>query len=564
MYEHVTSVISKASTFALDLETTGLDPLSDRILGIALAAEDQAWYLELPQDDQHEAVFQTFWNEFQDIFKDTNKLMVLHNAKFDLAFLRQYGLEPDNPLADTMIASHMLDENTRNGLKECVERELGYKMTQFEEVGGLFAKNMEEYAEDDARYTLKLWNHYKPQMEKEELLEGFHNIEMPLIRIIVEMEMTGVHIDSLLLIEYGRELRDLIQRCRDSIYQLAGVAFDIASQKQLAGVLYGKLQLPTDDMEEGKNGCFPTDDRALKNFKKKYPIIPFVLDWRRFNKLLNTYVKPLLEHVRPETGRLHSSFWQTGTVTGRLSSSKPINFQNITNDERFVIRKAFRAAPGHKLIVSDFSAIELRLLAHASQEPTLLTAFRDGRDVHQETANLVGCSRKNSKTVSFGLLYGMGPNKLAYTIGSSLHEAQKLMDRYFSVLPNVKEYISAVHGLVKDQGWVRTLISKRRRRFKEIDGRAYRQSVNFIIQGTAADLMKKALIDTRALLDTDPDCANARMLMTIHDEIVIEIKSEFAEKAAQLVKEGMENAWEFSIPTPCSLEICDTWDEGKD
>jgi DNA polymerase-1 len=517
------------------------------------------------------------------------------NLKYDLTVLRRHGAEIAPVSFDTLIAAHLVDTSRRShSLDELALRYLGHQTIHYEEVAGkgkeqvtldrVEVEKVTDYAAEDADVALQLAGRLAGDLEEAGLEELFEEIEMPLLPVLTEMEMRGVRLDTELLGAMSREIESRLASLVSEIHELAGEEFNVASPPQLRRVLFESLELRPTGRRTAKTRKLSTSQEVLEQLAEQHPLPAKVLEYREVAKLKSTYVDALPALVNPETGRLHTSFHQTGAATGRLSSSDP-NLQNIPvrTEAGRRIREAFVPEPGWRFLSADYSQVELRVLAHLAEEPALIEAFERGEDIHRRTAALVaglspgevtGEMRSRAKAVNFGILYGMSEFRLAREQGMSREEARAFIEAYFERLPAVREYIEQVQAEVRETGEVRTLFG-RLRRFPELragseaSGRAghmareqaLRAAVNTTIQGTAADLMKMAMLAVHRRLRKA--AGEARMLLQVHDELLFEAPPGEMEALRGLVREAMEGVYPLAVPLVVDLHEGETWSEAK-
>ena len=581
--------LAAAPGLVLDTETTSLDPLQAELVGISLAVLDQqdeeAWYLPIAhrRADNSPLPGQLALEQVRELLApllaDPGLLKLGHNLKYDLQVLHRHGLELAPPLADTMIASYLLDPGRRSHKLDDLSQDLlQRRLTPFAEVCAgdkqpdAFAR-VEltaacRYSCEDVTATAMLWRHFAPSLADLELEPLLHRVEMVLLPILARMERIGILVDPAVLAtlaaEFGRELVQLEAR----IQELAGEPFNVNSPRQLEEVLFERLKLPKGRKTKGKTG-YSTDIRELERLAAFHDLPAAVIAQRNLSKLKSTYVDKLSTLVDPADGRIHTSFNQTVTATGRLSSSNP-NLQNIPirTPEGQRLRAAFIAAPGHRFLAADYSQIDLRVLAHYCQDPVLLAAFRQGEDIHNRTAAeifrvnpamVTSQMRRVAKTINFGIIYGMSAFGLAEQLRCSRKEAQTFIDRYFELYRGVKAFMDEIVGQAREQGLVRTLLN-RRRPLPEINSSnklrrefAERTAINTPIQGTAADIIKLAAIACdRALRQAK---LQSEALLQIHDELIFEVPEAELEAVKPLVKEAMEGVMELRVPLAVNLKV---------
>ena len=570
-------LLAKAPLLVLDTETTSLDPLVAELVGISLCgAAEEAYYLPIGHRDAdgnlvaNQLPLALVQKSLTSLFSDPHLPKLGHNLKFDLPILENHGLRLSGPLWDTMIASYLLDPSRRSQKLDdlCLEM-LGKRLTSFGEVTGgdkrpdsfayVAPEAAKDYSCEDVIGAFLLWQQFRPKLEELGLWELFANLEMALVPILVQMEQTGITVDRaqlhVLSEDFGQQLAEL----EKTIHALAGEEFNINSTRQLGEILFAKLGLPQG--RKTKTG-YSTDVKVLESLARQHDLPAAILAHRTLSKLKNTYVDKLPELIHPKTGRVHTSFNQTVTATGRLSSSNP-NLQNIPirTSEGQKIRAAFVAAPGQLFLSADYSQIDLRVMAHYAQDPALLAAFRAGDDVHSQTAaeifrvNAALISpemRRVAKTINFGIIYGISAFGLAAQLNLSRKEAATFIERYFAHYAGVKRFMEEIVEKARRDGFVTTLLNRRRllpdiassnkasREFAE------RTAINTPIQGTAADIIKLATIAaTRRLSEQG---LGAKLLLQIHDELVFEVPAAEIEATGAVVKAAMEGVMPLDVP----------------
>jgi DNA polymerase-1 len=564
---------------AFDTETTGLDHTKDHIVGFSFALSEEVayyvpvahFYLGVPDQVSKEAAQKALRKIF------TSKV-IGHNIKFDLHFVADYlGVETLGIYGDSIVLAWLVNPESKLSLDHLANVWLEHTMIAFKDTvkkGETFAsvelEDATKYAAEDALITLKLYNMLLEKLKlqsAEHLIALAHDLEFPFITTLMEMERNGIASDAKSLESFKEEAKTKLAELTKNIYAEAGGEFNINSPKQLGDILFDKLELPF-----GKKRS--TDIKVLNSLLGQHPIIEYIMQYREMFKLYSTYIEPLLElNKQSEDGRIHTSFVQTGTATGRLSSKNP-NLQNIpTRSELGArIRGAFVAPEGKLLIGIDYSQIELRLLAHFSQDSVLVSAFNDDKDIHMQTAIVLfgeeeaASKRSVAKTVNFGLLYGMGPKKLSDTLGITTKEAKSIIEKYFESFPTVKQYFASIVELSKEEGYVETLL-KRRRYFDYASAvpmmkAAYeRESVNTVFQGSAADLIKMSMNKIASVIKTRQ--LPVKMMLQIHDELIFEVNEGDAEAIAREFKEVMESIYTLRIPLKTSVNIGKHWGELK-
>lgn len=579
----VLKTIPKDSIVALDTETTGLDSMSDSLVGFSFAYDEEKGYY-VPLAHTYLGVGEQVSKEMgvRALRQLLDFKVVGHNLKFDLKFIYPYlGIKSYEPYADSMLLAWLVNSEKPVGLDKQAELYFNHKMISFkdtvkkgENFSSVALEDAANYAAEDALITLKLYYRLLEQLklqDAEHLIEEAKEIEFPFIQTLIEMEDEGIKIDTAFLEEFKVETETLLDSLRQKIYTLAGGEFNINSTKQLGVVLFETLELPVG--KKTKTG-YSTDEKVLNGLYDAHDIIPALLEYREVFKLYSTYIDPLLTlGLSTEDRRIHTSFLQTGTATGRLSSKNP-NLQNIPvrSPMGAKIRKAFVACEGKTLIGIDYSQIELRLLAHFSQDATLLDAFAHDKDIHRQTAVAIfgeeaaDAKRNVAKTVNFGLLYGMGPKKLSVDIGVSTKEAKEIIEAYFENFPTVKTFLRSIADGAKEIGYVETLL-KRRRYFNfetapPMMKAAYeRESVNTVFQGSAADLIKLSMNEIIKVIKKEH--LNAKMLLQIHDELIFEVDENEAEVLAERFKNIMESIYTLDVPLRSSVNIGNNWSELK-
>lgn len=584
--------LRKATRLAVDVETSSTDAVTADLVGIALSDRPGAGFY-VPVGHKSPAARNLRLAEVRKtlgpILSDPAIPKCAHNGKFDLMVLRNHGLDL-SPLAfDTMIAEWLVDPASRNlGLKNLAWARLRVDMTPISDLIGSGKKQMSmaavgveqvaPYAAADADITLRLVGALEPELRSRELWRLFDEVEMPLVPVLARMEQNGVALDVALLTEMSRDLAQRLGELEKAIYAWVGYEFNLNSTQQLSDALFGKIGLPTNGLRKTTSGSYSTAVDTLEALKDKHPAVNLILEHRQLSKIKSTYVDALPQLVNPKTGRVHTSYNQTGTVTGRLSSSDP-NLQNIpirTEIGRRV-RNAFIAEPGWSLIKADYSQVELRILAHVSQDPAMLEAFARGEDIHATTAAAVyGVPlsevtpelRRVAKTANFAVTYGVTGYGLAQSTGMPQDEAEKFIRNYFARFPKVKEYLDRTKKMAAERGYVETLLG-RRRYFPELKSTApmhaqaraaaERMAINMPIQGTAADIIKIAMVRLQKTLDERG--LRAKLILQVHDELVLEAPEAELEETSSLVKDIMEGALHLDAPLKVDLKHGCNWGE---
>jgi DNA polymerase-1 len=572
----------EARLFAFDTETDGLDPLRAHPVGFSLAtASGQACYIPVRASDATPLEPAEVLAQLQELLEDPRLTLVGQNIKFDYKVMRTCGLRMRNRLFDTMVAAWLVDsERSSYGLDSLALRCLEYQTIHYEEVVGkepgrtladVPVASATDYSAEDADIAFQLYEHFAPKLKSLELERVFNELEMPLVPILAEMEIAGIRLDTAALERYGRELERELAGLEREIFELVGHPFNVRSTRELQAVLFEELGLqPLKRTKTGQS----TDNFVLMELARQGEKVPErVLAHRLLAKLKSTYVDALPQMVNPDTGRLHTNYLQTGAATGRLASKDP-NLQNIPvrEEEGRRIRSAFVPDPGHVFLSADYAQIELVILAHLSGDPALAEAFRQGKDVHRQTAALLfGVpeeevspeQRRVAKTINFGVIYGMSGFRLSQDLRIGRREAQSFIETYFKRYAGVERFLRETVRRAEIDGYVRTLMG-RRRPVLQIGSRnrtekmaAERVAVNSPIQGSAADIVKKAMIDvTRAL---EAERLKARLLLQVHDELIFEVPQAEAAMAGEVIRRAMEAAVELSVPLRVSTETGRTW-----
>ncbi len=581
--------IINAQNFTIDTETTSEEPMRAGLVGISICVRPpRAAYIPLAHHtDQKQPDLQQVLDTLSPVLVNENIKKTGQNIKYDMIVLENNGARLKGASMDTMIASYLLNPGRRRHNLDDLSRDiLGHKMISFKEITSSSRKiknfadvpleKARDYSCEDVHVTALIAEKLAAHLEEKGLSDLFHNVEMPLVSVLVHMERAGVHIDIEKLEELGREFDQRLTQLQQEIFEIAGEEFNLNSPRQLGTILFEKLKLPQQKKTRKKTG-YSTDVEVLKKLAELHPLPERMLVYRNLAKLKSTYVDGLEAAVNPETGRIHTSYNQTVTATGRLSSSNP-NLQNIPvkTDEGKRIRKLFAAPEGRMLVSADYSQIDLRVLAHYSGDKALVEAFRNGEDIHSRTASeIFGVMpemvtpemRRAAKTVNFGIVYGMSAFGLARELNISRKEAAQFMERYFERYPGVKRYMHEIVEQARKNGFVTTLLGRRRylpdiaARQKNIREFAERTAINTPIQGTAADIIKLAMIKCHSALKRQfPD---ALMVLQVHDELVIESDKRDTGGVTALLKDIMENIIELKVPLKVSAGCGSNWAELK-
>lgn len=584
--------LKNATQFVFDTETTSLDYMLAELVGISFAIKsNEAAYLPCAHDypDAPKQLSRDFvLQKLKPILEDKNILKIGHNLKYDSEVLANYGITLQGIAFDTMLESYILDASgSRHDMDTLAKRHLDHTTITYEDVAGKGAKQIcfdkvtieaaTAYASDDADTTLKLHEHFWPKMQKiPSLCKVFQTVEIPLVSVLVAMERRGVLIDAALLGQQSEELQQKITILEKEIYTLAGEEFNVNSPKQLQEILYNRLNLPI--LEKTPTGQPSTAEPVMQELAEKYPLPKLILEYRSLTKLKSTYTDKLPTQINAKTGRVHTSYHQAITSTGRLSSSDP-NLQNIPirTLEGRKIRAAFIADKGYKIVAADYSQIELRIMAHMSQDPGLLLAFSQDKDIHIATASSVfgtplelvtSEQRRSAKAINFGLIYGMSAFGLAKQLGIERFEADLHIEKYFASFPKVKAFMEQTLKQGKALGYVETLLG-RRLYLPELNASnvqrrkaAERAAVNAPMQGTNADIIKLAMIELDKWTRTTED--KVRMIMQVHDELVFEVHESVLEASMKHIKDTLENVFPLSIKLDVGIGAGNNWDEAHE
>ncbi len=565
----------------LDTETTSTNSIDAELVGMSFSVkEHEAFYVPTPAD-RNQA--QKIVDIFKPLFEDEHILKVGQNLKYDLEVLHNYGVTIKGKMWDTMIAHYLIQPELHHNMDYMAEVYLHYQTVHIDELIGPRGKGQKsmrdlspidvyEYACEDADITLQLKNKLEPELKKHECEDLFYNIEMPLMPVLAEMEMNGVCIDTKSLAETSTQFTQRMLDIEKRIYELAGEQFNIASPKQVGEILFDKLKI-VEKAKKTKKGQYVTSEEVLQQLRHKHEIVGLILDHRGLKKLLGTYIDALPKLINPRTGHIHTSFNQTITATGRLSSSDP-NLQNIPvrGEDGKEIRKAFVAEPGCLFFSADYSQIELRVMAHLSNDDNMIEVFREGKDLHAATAaniykkpidEVTRDERTKSKRANFGIIYGITVFGLAERLDISRDEAKMLIDGYFETFPQVHEYMEKSKEIARQQGYVTTLFG-RRRYLPDINsanatvrGFAERNAINAPIQGTAADIIKVAMINIYQRFKKEG--IKSKMILQVHDELNFSVLPEEKEKVEHIVLEEMNNAFQMKVPLVADSGFGDNW-----
>lgn len=554
----------------LDTETTSINPIDAELVGLSFSVEEgKAFYVAIPTERKKA---ERIVNIFKPLYESTKILKIGQNIKYDMEVLMNYGVRLAAPMFDTMLAHYVLQPEQKHNMDILAETLLNYQTIHIDELigpKGKSQKNMRDlspadicdYAAEDADITLRLYNVLKPRLKEADVEDLFYNIEMPLVPVLAEMEMNGVLLDTNALAETSKVFTDRMTQIEKNIYELAGHQFNIASPKQVGEVLFGEMKI-VDKPKKTKTGQYVTSEEVLQQLRSKAPIVDHILEHRGLKKLLGTYVDALPKLINPHTGHIHTSFNQAVTATGRLSSSDP-NLQNIPvrGEDGKEIRKCFIPEPGCLFFSADYSQIELRVMAHLSGDKNMIEAFREGYDIHAATAariykedinNVTRDQRTKAKRANFGIIYGITVFGLAERLEISRDEAKQLIDGYFETFPQVHDYMEKAKQLAREHGYAETFFH-RRRYLPDITSHnatvrnfAERNAINAPIQGSAADIIKIAMI--RIYERFRREGIKSKMILQVHDELNFSVLPEEKEQVEKIVLEEMQNAYTLQVP----------------
>ena len=568
-------------TLSLDTETTSTHPIDAELVGLSFAVEEkEAYYIAIPPN-REEAL--KFVNIFKPLYENPDILKVGQNIKYDYEVLMNYGVEIKGKMFDTMIAHYLIQPELYHNMDYLAEVYLNYQTVHIEELIGpkgkiqksmcdLAPSEVYEYAAEDADITLRLKNVLEPKLKELELEDLFWNVEMPLVPVLASMEMNGVCVDTNTLKETSNNLTNRLTEIEHHIYELAGESFNIASPRQVGEILFGKMKI-VEKPKKTKTGQYVTSEEVLQQLRSKSPIIDEILNYRGLKKLLSTYVDALPKLINPRTGHIHASFNQAITATGRLSSSDP-NLQNIPvrDDDGKEIRRCFIPEPGCLFFSADYSQIELRIMAHLSEDKNMVEAFREGSDIHAATAakiwheeisQVTDAQRKKAKTANFGIIYGITTFGLAQRMNIENKEAKQIIEDYFRTFPGVKAYMEKSKEIAREKGYAETIFHRRRylpdinSRNGTVRGFAERNAINAPIQGSEADIIKVAMV--RIFNRFKAEGIKSKMIIQVHDELNFSVYPEEKEKVEKIVVEEMQNAYHLSVPLVADAGWGNNW-----
>ena len=571
--EKRSELIKKIKTndiFSLDTETTGIDPINAELVGMSFSyTENQAFYVPVPSNREESL---KIVNEFKEVLEDERTLKIGQNIKYDILTLSNYGVNVQGPMFDTMIAHYVLQPELRHNMDYLAEIYLHYRTIPIEDLIGPKGKNQKnmrdlspeavyKYACEDADITLKLHHVLKKELDVSGVANLFYEIEMPLVPVLAYMERNGVRVDTEALKETSQHFTQRMNQIEQEIYQLTGMQFNISSPKQVGEILFDRLKI-VEKAKKTKTGQYVTSEEVLEGLRNRHEVVGKILDYRGLKKLLSTYIDALPLLINPRTQKIHTSFNQTVTATGRLSSSNP-NLQNIPirNEDGKEIRKAFIPEEGCEFFSADYSQIELRIMAHLSGDKNMIEAFQEGNDIHAATASKVFKialeevtreQRSKAKTANFGIIYGISVFGLAERMNVPRSEAKELIDGYFQTYPQIKEYMDHSVEKARINGYIETVFG-RKRYLPDINshnavvrGYAERNAINAPIQGSAADIIKVAMVKIYQRFQKEN--IRSKMILQVHDELNFSVHPEEKEKVQQIVIEEMEKAYAMQVP----------------
>ena len=566
---------------SFDTETTSTNSIDAELVGLSFAVEEfKAVYVAVPAERE---AAQRMVDIFRPLYEDEHIMKVGQNIKYDYEVLRRYGIEVRGPMFDTMLAHYIVQPELHHNMDYMAETLLGYQTIHIDQLIGprgkgqrsmrdLQPQEVYEYAAEDTDVTLRLKNVLEQKLKEVDGERLFYDIEMPLVPVLAEMELTGVCLDTAALAETGKNFNRRLAEYEQKIYAEAGETFNISSPKQVGDILFGKMKI-VDKPKKTKKGQYVTSEEVLTQLRSRAPIVDDILSYRGLKKLLGTYVEALPRLINPRTGHIHTCFNQAITATGRLSSSDP-NLQNIPirDDDGKEIRKSFVPEPGCLFFSADYSQIELRIMAHLSQDEHMLDAFRSGTDIHAATAakiwhvpveEVTPEQRKKAKQANFGIIYGISTYGLAQRMNISNSEARQLIDDYFATFPRVKAYMDEAIATCREKGYAETIYHRRRylpdiaSRNATVRGFAERNAINAPIQGSEADIIKVAMIHIFKRFATEG--LRSRMILQVHDELNFSVYPEEREQVERIVIEEMENACRLSIPLTADAGWVANW-----
>ena len=570
--------LKACKTFAFDTETTSLTPIGATMVGMSFAVKaGEAFWLPIPQENDRK---KWVMDMVKGIMEDASISKIGQNIKYDMEILSHYGVELKGELYDTMVAHYLIDPESRHGMDTLSRRYLSYRTMSYEEmmagekdIRRVPKERLKDYACEDADVTLRLWGKFKDIL-KEKGVDGlFHTLEMPMVEVLSQMESTGVCIDTAALKELSNTFSAQLTDIEHRIYDVAGGTFNLNSPKQLGEVLFQRLGIG-DKIKKTRTGKISTSEEVLSALAPDNPIVADILEYRSLGKLISTYLEALPREINPLTGRVHTSYNQTLTATGRLSSSSP-NLQNIPirTPRGSVVRAAFVSSGKERVIMSaDYSQVELRIIASLSEEESMIEAFAAGEDIHRSTAarvfgvgidEVTKEQRSHAKSVNFGIIYGISAHGLTRQTSLTHREASEVIKSYYEAYPRLTDYIESQKEFARTHGYVETIMGRRRylpdinSRNATVRGMAERNAVNAPIQGSAADIIKRAMIDIHNVIKREK--LSTRMIMQVHDELVFDVEREELEYVKEMVREKMQGAWVHRVPLLVEIGVGDNW-----
>jgi DNA polymerase I len=593
--------LKKQKKFTFDTETTSFDPISAELIGISFSwKEKEAYYLRFLLSDREnkdlfnfeekeEGLNRDFLERLKPLFEDKKIKKIGHNIKYDIEVMNNYDIEVKGGIFDTRVASYILNPGNRQhnldaitfshfGLEKINKDDLFPDKKKGVNFKDIPIEKIYNYSCEDADFTFRLYKKLEIELKEQNLKKLFDDIEMPLLPVLVKMELNGVKIDTKFLHEKSQDFKKRIDSIIEKVHELAGVEFNVNSTKQLREILFEKLEIPTQGIKRGKTGLSTSADE-LKKLKDIHPIIGLIQENRELTKLKSTYIDALPALVLKKTKRVHTSFNQTATATGRLSSTAP-NLQNIPvrTKEGREIRRAFIAESGYKLLALDYSQIELRVAASMSGDKKMIKAFKDGTDIHSQTAAEINNvkpeevtkeMRREAKAINFGILYGQGPHGLSQSANIPYARAQEFIDAYFNAFSGVREFIDKVIKDTSDNGYIETLFG-RRRYLSDINSNtpmirkaAERMAINTPIQGTSADMIKLAMVEVQKLIEDKYQVGEIKMIVQVHDELIFEVKKDLIKKTTEEIRDIMEKIIKLKVPVIVDAKFGDNWEEMK-
>lgn len=579
-YDLIEKILARR-ILSFDTETTGINPINAQLVGMSFAVEEgEAFYLPFPEN---QAEAKKLAEEFKVVLENDKIVKVGQNLKYDIIVLKKYGIDVKGPMFDTMIAHYLINPEARHNMDDLAATYLNYQTIHIEELIGSKGKNqlnmrsvplgiIADYAAEDADVTLKLKNVFEPKLEQENLSSLFYNIEMPLVKVLADMENAGVRLDKEALKASSLELTSKLAVLEGEICEMAETEFNINSAKQVGEILFDKMKI-VEKAKKTKTGQYTTSEEVLEGLRNKHPIIGKILEYRGIKKLLSTYIDALPALINPETGKVHTTFNQTITATGRLSSTNP-NLQNIPirDTEGKEIRKAFIPDENCIFLSADYSQIELRIMAHLSGDKNMIDAFNSGYDIHSATAakiykvpieEVTKDMRRKAKTANFGIIYGISVFGLAERLNIPRSEAKELIDGYFETYPDVKKYMDESIQKARENGYAETIFNRKRflhdinSRNAVVRGFAERNSINAPIQGSAADIIKVAMNNIYQRFIKEKVCS--KMILQVHDELNFNVPNEEIDKVRNIIIEEMEHAVDLQVPIVADCGAGNNW-----